>query len=311
MNIIRHKKIFFLISALIIVPGLISLFLFGLKPAIDFTGGSIYEFKVQNLPAGRQGPKSKVNEEQIRNEMGKLVKVENVKNEGNNQFQIRTESLDQKQKERLGKSLEKKFGTIEEVSFETVGAVIGSETTWNALKAVVIASVAILLYIAFVFRKVSHPVASWKYGVAAIIALLHDVILVIGVFSILGVLFGVEVDSLFITALLTTMGFSVHDTIVVFDRIRENLKKGSDLSFDDVVNNSILEAMNRSLNTSITVVLVLFMLLLFGGESIRWFVVALLIGIVSGTYSSIFTASPLLVVWYEWDKEKKEKLALI
>lgn len=299
MNVIKNKNFFFIISALIIVPGLISFFLFGLKPAIDFTGGSIYGFKVQSS-------KIKVNEEQIRNEIKKLVKLENIKSEGNNLFQVKTESLDQKQKENLSKALEKKFGSINEISFEAVGVVIGSETTWNAIKAVVIASVAILTYIAFVFRKVSHPIASWKYGVVAIVALLHDVILVIGVFSILGVLFGVEVDSLFITALLTVMGFSVHDTIVVFDRIRENLKKGSDLPFDGVVNNSVLEAMNRSLNTSITVVLVLFMLLLFGGGSIKWFVVALLIGIVSGTYSSIFTASPLLVVWYEWGRRRKK-----
>jgi preprotein translocase subunit SecF len=300
MNIVKRKNLFFTLSLIIIVPGLISLFLYGLKPAIDFTGGSIYEFKVQNV-------KLKVDGNKIKGEINKLVKIENIKEEGNSQFQIRTEALSQKQKVNVENALKKKFGKIEEISFETVGAVIGSETTWNALKAVVIASIAILLYIAFVFRKVSHPVASWKYGIVAIIALLHDVLLVVGIFSILGVLFRVEVDSLFITALLTVMGFSVHDTIVVFDRIRENLKKNSSLPFETTVNNSILETMNRSLNTSITVVMVLFMLLLFGGESIKWFVVALLIGIVSGTYSSIFTASPLLVVWYEFDKKRKHR----
>jgi len=195
---------------------------------------------------------------------------------------------------------------IKENSFETVGPSIGQETKANALKAVLIASVAITLYIAFAFRKVSHPVSSWKYGVSAIIALLHDVLVVVGVFSILGVLFGIEIDSLFITALLTVMGFSVHDTIVVFDRIRENLKKSYNLKFEEIVNNSLLETMNRSLNTSLTVVIVLFSLLLFGGESIRWFIIALLLGIISGTYSSIFNASPLLIVWYEWERKKQK-----
>lgn len=297
MQIIKHKNIFFLISGIVIVPGLISLFLYGLRPAIDFTGGSVGEYKIS-------GVKAQIPDSQIKNAaQDKSVQVHSVQDTGINTFLVRTNSLDQKTHDALLARLKKKYKNIKENSFETVGATIGGETEANALKAVLIASIAITLYIAFTFRKVSHPVASWKFGVAAIVALLHDVLVVIGIFSILGVLFHVEVDALFITALLTVMGFSVHDTIVVFDRIRENLRKNPRLPFEETVNNSMLETMNRSLNTSLTVVLVLFMLFLFGGESTKWFIVALLIGIISGTYSSIFNASPLLVLWYELDRK--------
>lgn len=301
MNIIRHKNIFFLISGIVIVPGVISLFLFGLKPAIDFTGGSRGEYQISSAknPISNRDIQSIIESEKI--------KVHTVRKTSNNTFLIRTEALDQKQKSRMVSAVEKKYGKVEERSFETVGPSIGRETTSNAAKAVIIASVVITLYIAYAFRKVSKPVASWKFGVAAIVALLHDVLVVVGIFSLLGRFIGVEVDSLFITALLTVMGFSVHDTIVVFDRIRENIKKSYSVPFPTIVNNSILETMNRSLNTSLTVIIVLFALLLFGGESIKWFVVALLVGIISGTYSSIFNASPLLVLWYEWDRKRVEK----
>lgn len=296
MNLVKHKKLYFLISGIVIIPGLISLALFGLKPSIDFTGGSRFEvtFK-QNVDISNV-------ENSLKKENVPVVSVRKAENV----YVVRTEALSQNQKERTSGIIEKVYPGSKELSFETVGATIGKETTTNALYAVLIASTAILIYIAFAFRQVSHPVSSWKFGLCAIAALIHDVLVVVGVFSILGYFFHVEVDSLFITALLTVMGFSVHDTIVVFDRIRENLKKHSSLSFEVNVNNSILETLNRSLNTSITVVLVLVMLLLFGGESIRWFVVALLIGMVAGTYSSIFNASQLLVVWYEWDKKRKK-----
>jgi preprotein translocase subunit SecF len=167
-----------------------------------------------------------------------------------------------------------------------------------------------MAYIAFAFRQVSKPVASWKFGAAAIAALIHDVLVTIGIFAVLGKLFGVEVGPLFITALLTIMGFSVHDTIVVFDRIRENLKKNTNKSFNEVVNDSLMETLVRSLRTSMTVVLVLIAMLLFGSQSIFWFVVALLIGIISGTYSSIFTAAQLLVVWHDWDNKERSKIKM-
>ncbi len=212
--------------------------------------------------------------------------------------------MDQKQNAKFLDDLSKFKGAKQE-QFESIGPTIGAETTINAIWAVVVASLFIVLYITWSFRKIPKPASSFRFGVCAVIALVHDVLVVIGIFAILGHFFGVEIDSLFVTALLTVIGFSVHDTIVVFDRIRENLKRVSGLSFDQVVNESILQTLDRSLNTSLTVVLVLFALLLFGGESIRWFVVALLVGVISGTYSSIFNASPLLVLWQELSEKFK------
>ncbi len=299
MNIIGRKNLFFIISGIVIIPGLISLFLFGLKLSIDFTGGSRLELGYKN---SKQIDKAIIESAFKKNKAA----VSSLKISGNS-ISIRSNQLDQKTKTLIITDIKTNAKDVFEKSFDTVGPTIGRETETNALKAVIIASIAITLYIAFAFRKVSRPVASWKFGVCAVIALLHDVLVVAGIFSILGHFAGVEADSLFITALLTVMGFSVHDTIVVFDRIRENLHKNYDNPFDKVVNNSVLETFNRSVNTSLTVVIVLFTLLLFGGEGIRWFVVALLVGIISGTYSSIFNASPLLVVWYEWDKKRKSK----
>ncbi len=295
MELIKYKKIYFIISAIVIIPGIISLFMFGLNYGIDFTGGSLTE--ISNINSQNQSIIKIFKENKI--------EMQSVKKNGDG-LVIRSEPMTQSQHSKIIELLKRSDPNIREKSFETVGPTIGRETEVNALKAVFFASIAIALYIAFAFRAVSRPISSWKFGVCAILALLHDVLVVVGVFSILGKLLGVEVDSLFITALLTVMGFSVHDTIVVFDRIRENLKKNYNLPFENVVNNSILETLNRSLNTSLTVVISLFTLLLFGGESIHWFVIALLVGIVSGTYSSIFNASPLLVAWYEWDQRKSK-----
>ena len=220
---------------------------------------------------------------------------------------VRTVPLSDKQDGALLASLHKSVGDVKQESFESTGPTIGAETTMKALYSVLLAVLLIVIYIAVSFRKVPKPVTSWRFGVCAIAALLHDVLVLLGVFSILGHFLGVEVDSLFITALLTVIGFSVHDTIVVFDRIRENLLRVTGSPFETIVNSSILQTIVRSLNTSLTALLVLLTLLIFGGDSIRWFVVALLIGIASGTYSSIFNAAPLLVTWHEWDLKRKKK----
>ena len=194
----------------------------------------------------------------------------------------------------ISKALTDQFGTYKELTFESVGPSLGAAIRNRAIVAVLLASIGVLIYIAYAFRNTQNP---FLYGIAAIIAMLHDVAVVIGIFSILGWVSGVEVDSLFVTALLTVIGFSVHDTIVVFDRIRENLNRRAGRSFEEVVNYSVVQTLVRSLNTSLTVVFTLIALYLFGGESTHWFVFALLIGIVSGTYSSIFNASQVLVVW--------------
>ncbi len=201
------------------------------------------------------------------------------------------------------KALEAKFGPIDrQDSLTTIGPVISSDLIQQALVLILVGSIGILLWITFRFHDV-------KFGVTALVALLHDVIVVVGTFALLGSLFGVEVDALFVTAMLTVIGFSVHDTIVVFDRIRENKARHAGEPFDRIVNHSVLQTFGRSINTSLTVVLTLLALLLFGGSAIRFFVLALLIGIISGTYSSIFNASPLLVVWQEWENRRKGRVA--
>jgi preprotein translocase subunit SecF len=180
-----------------------------------------------------------------------------------------------------------------------VGPTIGNELKQKAVLAIILACVMIVIYISYSFRKVPKPASSFRFGISAIVALIHDVLVVVGLFAILGYFWHVEIDTLFVTALLTVIGFSVHDTIVVFDRIRENLPRYLSRKFEEVADISITQTLARSLNTSLTVVFVLLALLLFGGESIRWFVVALLVGIISGTYSSIFNATALLTWWEE------------
>lgn len=304
-NIIGKKWYFFIFSGLIIIPGIVSLFLWGLRSSIDFTGGTLIEFKVQNR-------KIKINNEDIKKEiMSAEVEVGSIQQSGENVFLVRMKPIDKDKNQQIQKRLTEKYGQVDQIRSETVGPTVGKETTAKALNSVIIASIAIVLYVAWAFRKIPKPYSSLKFGICAVVALIHDILVVVGLFSILGHFFKVEVDSLFITALLTVMGFSVHDTIVVFDRIRENLNKMAGEPFDMVVNESIVQTLVRSLSTSLTVIFTLIALLLFGGETIKWFIVALLIGITSGTYSSVFNAAPLLVLWEERGKllnPKKIKL---
>lgn len=301
MDIIGKKYFYFLLSLIVIIPGVISLLLFGLNLSIDFTGGTMITVSV---------PKQA--DQKAANSVAGILQKEGLRvsstQTSSNLVLVRTQLMDQAQDKRFVSDLGNRIKGAKQEEFESIGPTIGAETTTNAILAVIIASLFIILYITWSFRKVPKPASSFRFGICAIIALVHDVLVVVGIFAILGHFFGVEVDSLFLTALLTVIGFSVHDTIVVFDRIRENLRRVSGLPFSKVVNESILQTLDRSLNTSLTVVLVLLALLLFGGDSIRWFVVALLVGVISGTYSSIFNASPLLVVWQELsDKFSKNK----
>jgi preprotein translocase subunit SecF len=296
MDIVGKRRIFLTISGIATAIGLLSIILFGFKLSIEFTGGSKLEVaSTDNRALDINKIKEAFNAQRI--------KVVTITKNSDKDLMIRTDQITDAQKNQvLAKITDKKIN-IKEKSFDTLGPIIGSETTNNALKAIGLAILAITLYIAFAFRTVSKPVSSWKFGISAIIALVHDVLIVVGTFSLLGLFFGVEVDVLFITAVLTIMGFSVHDTIVVFDRIRENLIKNvRNLTFEQVVNQSFNETLARSLNTSLTVVLVLFALLLFGGASIKWFIVAFLVGIITGTYSSIFVASAVLIEWYDLNK---------
>jgi preprotein translocase subunit SecF len=288
LNIMRRRSLYYLISLAIIIPGLIALAIPPhLKLAVDFTGGTLWELQF-NQPVQPADVKTVLAEKgygdavvQTSGERGVLIRTKEIPSEGNTKADIAS-------------ALRAKFNEFQELRFETVGPIVGQEIATRAILAVVLAALGILLYIAWAFRKVEHPV---RYGACAIIALVHDALLVLGVFSILGHLFNVEVDSLFVTAVLTVIGFSVHDTIVVFDRIRENLRRFHGQPFEEVVNHSLLQTLGRSVATSLTVMFTLSALVLFGGVTTRLFALTLLIGIISGTYSSIFNASALLVSW--------------
>lgn len=286
-DLVGKRKLWYLISAILLVPGILSLAINGLKLGIDFTGGSSWELQFQEA----------VDTEDVRavlDRNGYSDAIIQVSDE--NVVFIRMKELPEgsEAKAAIFTELEQQFGDITELSLQTVGPSAGRDIRNRSIMAVGLASIGVLLYIAWAFRNTQNP---FLYGCCAILAMLHDVVLVLGVFSILGWLADVEVDALFVTALLTIIGFSVHDTIVVFDRIRENLRNHIAPSFDEVVNYSVVQTIVRSINTSLVVVLTLSSLYLFGGASTRWFVFALLLGVVAGTYSSIFNASQLLVSW--------------
>lgn len=303
LSIIKNRKYTYIVSGVLLLVTILSLIAWGLKPGLDFTGGSMMEL---NFSATRP----EITE--VKNVFENLQISETIiQPSGQSNLIIKFKAVNENEHQNILLSLKEKFSNennlIVENRFESIGPVIGKELQKKSWLAIIVASLFIILYIAFAFRKVSKPVESWKYGIAAIIALLHDVIITVGLFSILGHFMGIEVDSLFITALLTIMGFSIHDTIVVFDRTRENLGKFYSGKFDEVVDDSVNQTMTRSINTSLTTAIVLACLFLFGGASIKYFSLALLFGIIIGTYSSIFVASALIVDWNLLDKNFKKR----
>ena len=300
MNLIKYRYLYFAISLLVIIPGILALIFWGLPKGIDFTGGSLLEvqFKSGNPPSITDV--SKIYSDLSTAAMD--ISNPEVQPLGTDSLSIRSREMDDATKTKVVAALKGQFGGGQDViiqNFNQVKASVGAEVTGAAEWAVVAAAAAILIYIWFAFRKVTHP---FRFGVAAIIATIHDTLVVLGMGAILGHFLGWQVDSLFLTALLTVIGFSVHDDIVVFDRIRENSNIYRRVGFETVVNHSIVQTLDRSINTQLTVMITLLALALFGGTSIRHFVVILLIGVFSGTFSSIFNASPILVVWEnkEW-----------
>ena len=287
INFLKYTKIYFLISAIIVIPGLISLGLWGLRLSIDFTGGTLLEIKTSAsqdmIQKTAESQELSISSIQTLGDSAYILRLRQVSSEQNTQFKAQLASAS--------------ASSVEELRFETVGPTVGAELTQKALLAIILSSLFIILFISWSFRNIPHQYSAWKFGICAIVSLVHDVLVVVGLFSLLGHFYHVEVDALFVTAVLTVIGFSVHDTIVVFDRVRENLSKMKNHSFADIVNFSLSETLGRSINTSVTVIITLVSLLVFGGDTIRWFVFALLIGIISGTYSSIFNAAPLLALW--------------
>lgn len=312
LNIIGKRNIFFTISGLLAIASLVSLIIFGLKPGIDFTGGSLLEINFSN-----QRPTM----EEMKNSLiaTGLSDMENVKIQPaeENSFILRTRSLIEEEHQKILSQLRNDFedqkneeginieNKVLEQRQETIGSSISSELRSKSFKTITLVIIMMIVYITWAFKRVSKPIKSWKYGVTAIIALVHDVLITIGVFSILGHFYNVEVDIAFIVAILTILGYSVNDTIVVFDRVRENLIKFGYENFEETVNKGVNETLARSINTSLTTLLVLIALYFYGGASIHYFVLALIIGITLGALSSIFLASPLLVVWDNWSRRKK------
>jgi len=300
MNITKRRYLYLAISLLVIVPGMLALIFWKLPLGIDFTGGSLLEVQF----ASGQPPTS----EQVVSLYNGLatpsVDISDpvVQPLGSDSLSIRSREMDDAKKAEVVAAMQQQYGGGQDVTilnFTQVSAAVGQEVARAAAVAVAMAAFAILIYIWFAFRKVSH---AFRYGTAAIIAMLHDVLVVVGMEAIFDHFLNWQVDSLFLTALLTVIGFSVHDTIVVFDRIRENSNIYRRVEYETVVNHSVVQTLDRSINTQLTVMITLLALALFGGINIRHFVVILLVGVFSGTYSSIFNASPILVVWEnkEW-----------
>ena len=289
----RYKWVYFLISAIFLVPGIISLIFFGIRPSIDFTGGTLLEYKIS--PKENLKPDSKSIKEALEKTN---VEVSSLQVSGENIYLIRTKPIDKDKNETIKKELSEKFGSLEEIRFETVGPILGQELIRKTIFAVILAAGFILLYVAWVFKDK-------RFGLCAILAMFHDSIILLGAVSLLGHFLKVEADTLFVTAVLTTLSFSVHDTVIVYDRIRESQRRFPKANFTDLVNKAVTETLSRSLNNSFTIIFMLFSLYLLGGTTIKWFVFILLIGTISGTYSSTFTAAPLLVIWEEFKNRKK------
>ncbi len=299
-RIIQKRNWLFGLSLAVTIPGLLALGVFGLKLGIDFTGGSRLTV---NFSAARPAAPQVAD---IVTSVG--VGTATVQTAGDQDMVIRLPNLTNEQRQQVLTKLQFEYPGAAESAFESIGPTLGKELFQRAVLAIGLVLLAIVFYISWAFRKVGiGPVPAWVYGVSAIVALFHDLLVVVGIFAVLGHYANVEVDALFVTALLTVLGFSVHDTIVVFDRVRERLRLGHEATFEETVNVSLNQTLVRSLNTSLTTMLVLFALYLFGGESIRNFTLALLIGIASGTYSSIFVATPLLVVYERWKARRSNR----
>jgi len=300
MFIIKNKKIFFIISTVLVVASIISISFFGLKAGIDFKGGALTEV-VYDQTRPDQGELQKSLENlgfgsvllQPTGELGYIVKSRDLTDEEHN---LLLETLSNNN-----------VNALQEFNFNSIGPSVGQELTRKAIVAIILVSIAIILFIAYAFRKVSKPVSSWRYGFIAIVTLLHDVLIPVGIFAALSHYFGAEVDTLFVVAILTILGLSVSDTIVVFDRIRENLSKEVKVdssNFSSIVGNSLTQSFARSINTSLTLIVVLIALVFFGPVSIKYFALMLTAGMFFGTYSSIFLSSTLLV-WIEEMQSKK------
>lgn len=282
-NFLRYRSIYYIFSGALVIGSIFVILTFGLRFGIEFTGGSMLEVEYDGAPPSPEDIRNRISEFNLGDTM--------VQSIGENGVLLRFQPVDEETHQKILEKLEAK-----ERRFELIGPVIGEELKRDTIIAIILSTLAIMVYIAFAFRGVSRPVPSWHYGViAAMVAFFHDVLIPLGVFAVLGETAGVEISIPIIAAFLTVLGFSINDTVVVFDRVRENLLRRTGIDFEDTVNKSLNQTLARSLNISLTALFVLMSLFFFGGETIRYFSLALIVGMISGTYSSIFLASPLLV----------------
>ncbi len=317
MWVINNRKIFYSISILLVVASIIALSIWGLRLGLDFTGGTLVEVE---YPEGRPA------QNEIVSALVNIDEAASVRPVGEKSYIIRMKAVDQTEKDLLMRALSVSSAnsissTSSEIilqtsesndngpilkTFDSIGPILGAEALRKAFVSIILVIAGIVLFITFAFRKVSEPVSSWKYGLVAIVALVHDVLIPAGVFSVLGHFVGYEVDTLFVTAILVILGFSVHDTIVVFDRVRENLRLSSNRKpFNEIVGESVGQTFTRSINTSLTTLFALIVLYFFGGSTTEHFSLALIIGIAAGTYSSIFIGSTLLVTLEKWQNKEQ------
>ncbi len=296
LNVVHSRRAWYTLSAISILLSIASLLMWGLKQGIDFTGGSLLSVRFSARPTSIEVERTIT---ETRLDLGSII----IQPVGTEDIQFRMRTLTEAEHQQIFSALKSKYPSAQELRFDAIGPVVGEELRQKSVQGLVIVLLAIMAYVAYVFRKVSAPVASWKYGAITIFTAFHDIIVPLGVFSVLGHFKGIEVGTAFIAAILTIMGYSITDTIVVMDRIRENLQKRTG-AFKDIVEVSVEQTYLRSLNTSIATLLTLIAIFLFGGPSLHDFTLTLIIGISVGTYSSIFVASPMLVSWDLWSKKR-------
>ncbi len=299
--LLKHKNLILKISLLFVALSVMSILVFGFRLGIDFTSGSLWQVRILDTNPG-----------ELRKFLGSELDIDELNisfDKANDIYAITLREISESERQEFTRALAGKFEGVENIEFSTISPTISEELRRKAILAIVFVLVGISLFIAFAFRKVSEPIKSWKYGVVALFTLLHDVVIPAGIFALLGVVAGITIDTNFMVAMLFVMGFSVNDTIVVFDRIRENLliakEKKEIKTFEEIVDKSILETVARSINTSLTLIFILLALFFLGPISIKLFVLAILIGTIAGTYSSIFFASPLLVIWERFTRNRQ------
>lgn len=292
MKIIQNRKYWLAFSAVIFTMGIVALSIWGLRLGADFTGGSLLEVRIADAP-------SLASVQSVATGVRKDITVQEL----SDTFMLKSPTLTEGEHQQLVDALKKQFPKSEEIRFDSIGPVIGQEIKSKSIMAVALVTLMVLCYIAWSFRKIAGPVSPWVYGAIVVFTFVHDVMIPLGIIAVYTHYANIEITSAFIAAILTILGYSINDTIVVFDRVRENVRKLKG-NFEEVVEASVHQSVSRSINTSVTTLLALTSIYLFGGESLHVFALTLILGIIFGTYSSIFVASPMLVVWYNWKRKR-------